>query len=248
MSCEIFLEDVSLIFRIYHDKGMSLKEFVLNKITRKKFPDPFTEFSALDHFSLRIKEGERLGIIGLNGAGKSTLLKTISQIYEPHKGKVKVKGRIAPLLEIGAGFNPEFTGRENIYLNGAMLGFNKEKMQEKEKDIIEFTDLGHFIDMPVKYYSTGMHSRLAFTIATMVDPEILVIDEIFAGGDGKFIAKGTERMNNLINTSKIVLMVSHNLDIIRSICQRTIIIDKGKLIADGHTEEILDLYYKKVIN
>lgn len=248
MTCEINIKNVSLIFRIYHDKGMSLKEFIINKMLRKKIPDHFKEFHALDDFSLKIKEGERVGIVGLNGAGKSTLLKTISRIYEPHEGKVEINGQIAPLLEVGAGFNPEFTGRENIYFNGAMLGFNKEKMAQKEKDIIDFAELDEFIDLPVKYYSTGMYGRLAFTIATMIDPEILIIDEIFAGGDGRFIQKGTKRMNNLISTSKIVLLVSHNLGIVKDVCNRVIIVDKGKLVADGHADEILDLYQKEVIN
>lgn len=248
MTCEINIRNISLKFRIYHDKGMSLKEFLINKVTRKKIPDQFNEFYALDRFSLNIQEGERIGIVGLNGAGKSTLLKTISRIYEPHVGTIEVKGKIAPLLEVGAGFNPEFTGRENIYFNGAMLGFDKEKMAVKEQEIIEFAELGEFIDLAVKYYSTGMYGRLAFTIATMIDPEILIIDEIFAGGDGRFIQKGTKRMNNLIKTSKIVLLVSHNLGIIKSICDRVIIINKGRLVADGHTDEVLDLYQKDILN
>ena len=247
MTCHIHIDKISLMFRIYHDKGMSLKEYVINKMRRNKMPKAYTEFCALDKFSLKIKEGERVGIIGLNGAGKSTLLKTISRIYEPHKGTIKVGGNIAPLLEVGAGFNPEFTGRENIYFNGAMLGYDKAQMLEKEQEIIDFAELDDFIDLPVKYYSTGMYGRLAFTIATMIDPEILIIDEIFAGGDGRFIEKGTRRMNSLISSSKIVLLVSHNLGIIQSICDRTIIINKGRLVADGHTDEILDLYQKDIL-
>jgi ABC-type polysaccharide/polyol phosphate transport system ATPase subunit len=174
MNALINLTNVFVNFRIYHNPTPSLKEYLVNRFSGKKNRDNYTEFFALNDVSLNITPGDRLGIIGLNGAGKSTLLKTMAGIYPPHKGRVIVNGRMTPLMELGAGFDVEQTGNENIYLNGALLGFSPREMKEKEKAIIEFSELGEFIDMPVKYYSSGMFGRLAFSIATMTEPEILL--------------------------------------------------------------------------
>ncbi len=182
-----------------------------------------------------------MGIVGRNGAGKSTLLKTICRIYEPSSGKVRVHGRIAPLLEIGAGFHPEFTVRENIYFNGTILGYSKEQLRAIEQEIIEFAELQEFIDTPVKYYSTGMYMRLAFSLATTVHPDILVLDELFAGGDAAFVKRGRERMYNMIDRASVMILVSHDQSLLRSLCERFIWLDHGKIVADGDVS-VLDQY------
>jgi ABC-type polysaccharide/polyol phosphate transport system ATPase subunit len=191
--------------------------------------------------SFSIRDGERVGIVGRNGAGKSTLLKTICRIYEPSAGKVTVHGRIAPLLEIGAGFHPEFTGRENIYFNGTILGYRKEQLRAIEQEIISFAELEEFIDTPVKYYSTGMYMRLAFSLATTVDPDVLVLDELFAGGDATFVKRGKERMYNMIDRARVMILVSHDQSLLRSLCERFIWLDHGKIVADGDVS-VLDQY------
>ena len=196
-SSYIKFEDVSLKFRVYTDKGISIKEAIINSIRKRKYDEQVKEFWVLENLNVTINQGDRLGIIGNNGAGKSTMLKLISKIYEPTKGQIKIKGRVVPLIELGAGFNPELTGRENIYLNGAVLGYTKNEMAKLEQNIVEFSELEEFIDVPVKYSSTGMYARLAFTVATEISPEILIIDEIFAGGDINFVDRAVKRINNL---------------------------------------------------
>lgn len=243
MNSSISISDLSLSFRLYHDKGQSLKEFFAGLVTRKK-SSSYSEFWALKDISLKIKHGDRLGIVGHNGAGKSTLLKTICRIYEPTRGGIEVVGGIAPLLEIGAGFNVELSGRENIYLNGAMLGYGKKKLQEIEPEIIEFTGLAEFIDTPVKYYSTGMYMRLAFAIATAVHPDILILDELFAGGDAEFIDKALSRMHEFIDKSSIMVFVSHQPDLLRKLCNRVVWLDHGSIIADGPPEIIINRYLR----
>lgn len=241
---EILIEDVSLLFRLYQDKHVSLKEKFAGLFSSKGAPQAKT-FWALRHLNLRIQHGERVGIIGHNGAGKSTLLKTICRIYTPTEGRIRVTGSIAPLLEIGAGFQAELSGRENIYLNGAILGYPKEKLKAVEHDVIEFTQLEQFIDAPVKYYSTGMYMKLAFAIATAVDPEILVLDEIFAGGDAEFIGRAQARMDKFVKNSNILVFVSHQPELIRQLCNRVVWLDHGGIIADGPADEILDRYLNK---
>lgn len=238
----IKFENVSLKFKLYSDKGMSLKESIINSLRRVKYVQDVTEFWVLNNINFEIKEGDRIGIIGNNGAGKSTLLKLISKIYEPTQGKIEVHGKVAPLIELGAGFNPELTGRENIYLNGAILGHTKEEMQSLEQKIIDFSELQEFIDIPIKYYSTGMYGRLAFTLATEVNPDILIIDEIFAGGDINFIDKATKRLNDLISSAHIVITVSHSLDLIRRICNRCFVISEHRMVFDGVPEKAIDFY------
>lgn len=238
---EISIQNLSLKFRLYHDRGISLKEKFAN-IFRKPDRQAYSDFWAVKDFSLHIVSGERVGIVGHNGAGKSTLLKTLCRIYEPTTGTIAVRGRIAPLLEIGAGFHPEFTGRENIYLNGAILGYSKREIRAIEHEVIAFAELEEFIDTPVKYYSTGMYMRLAFSLATSMQPDILVLDELFAGGDSSFIVKAKARMHQLIDRASIMIMVSHDANLVRSLCNRVIWMDHGKIVADGAPGVILDRY------
>ncbi len=248
MNTLIDLEDVSIKFRIYHNPIPSLKESLVNRISGKKNRDDYTEFYGLNKITLSIKPGERLGIIGMNGAGKSTLLKTIAGIYAPHQGHVRVQGRITPLMELGAGFDAEQTGRENIYLNGALLGFSPVEMKEKEGAIAEFSELKEFLDMPVKYYSSGMYGRLAFSIATMTQADILLIDEVFATGDAHFVEKSGQRILQLLEQSNIVVIVTHSLEQIEKLCNRAIVMEKGIIMNDGKPKEMIDYYNRTYIH
>lgn len=237
----IQLNNVSIKFRIYHDRSPSLKDTFAN-IFKSRKPAAYTDFWAIRDISLEVHAGDRLGIVGHNGAGKSTLLKALCRIYESDYGEISVDGSIVPLLEIGAGFHPEFTGRENIYLNGAILGYNNQELGLIEKEVIEFSELEEFIDTPVKYYSTGMYMRLAFSVATSVSPDIIVLDEIFAGGDASFMEKAKRRMHEMIGKASVVIMVSHDHDLLRTLCNRVVWMDHGRIIADGPPEEIIDRY------
>ena len=247
MRSSILVKDLDIKFRIYHNRAPSLKEGFAN-LLKPDAVSQYEDFFALKNVSLSISSGERVGVIGPNGAGKSTFLKALCRIYEPKLGSVIISGRIAPLLEVGAGFHPEFTGRENLYLNGAILGYSKNELSRMEEEIIAFAELENFIDTPVKYYSTGMYLRLAFSIATAVNPDILVLDEMFAGGDANFIKKATDRMSQLINKANIMIMVSHQLELIRNLCNRVIWIEKGMIIADGSPEKIIMSYLEGVKN
>ena len=241
---EINLESLSLRFRIYHDRNVSMKERFAGLFNNRKVDGP-KDFWALSDINLSIRHGERVGIIGPNGAGKSTLLKTICRIYEPTAGRVSIRGKIAPLLEIGAGFQPEISGRQNIYLNGAILRYPTSVLRSIEREVIDFTQLGDFIDMPVKYYSTGMYMKLAFAIATAVHPDILILDELFAGGDAEFIDRAQARMHEFVDHSSILVFVSHQPDLIRKLCNRVIWIDHGKVVMDGESGMVLDSYLEK---
>jgi len=238
---KIEVENVSVRFRIYHDHSPSLKESVANFFKASK-PNKKSDFIAVNNLTIQFNSGDRVGIIGHNGAGKSTFLKALCRIYNPATGTIKIQGRIAPLLEIGAGFHPEFTGRENIYLNGAILGYEKSLIQSIEQDVINFAELEEFIDTPVKYYSTGMYMRLAFSLATAIHPEILILDEIFAGGDVGFVKKARARLFEMIDKSNIMIMVSHEQELVRTLCNRVVWLDHGKLKADGPTEQVLKQY------
>ncbi len=246
MSAFIELDQVSVKFRIYHNPNPSLKDAVVNWFTGNKKLNDYRDFFALHEITLKINPGDRVGLIGLNGAGKSTLLKTISGIYKPHQGIISIKGRITPLMELGAGFDPEQTGRKNIYLNGALLGFSPDEMKVKELEISEFSELNDFLDLPVKYYSSGMYGRLAFSIAAVTDPEILMIDEVFATGDGHFVEKSTQRIQQMVEKSSILVVVSHNIDQIRRLCNRIIFLDHGNVIADGDPEMVIEQYRQKL--
>jgi ABC-type polysaccharide/polyol phosphate transport system ATPase subunit len=246
MSAYIQLDRVSVKFKIYHNPSPSLKDSVVNWFTGNKKLNDFREFFALHEINLKINPGDRVGLIGLNGAGKSTLLKTISGIYKPHQGRISIKGRITPLMELGAGFDLEQTGRKNIYLNGALLGFSPAVMKDKEREISEFSELDDFLDLPVKYYSSGMYGRLAFSIATMTEPEILMIDEVFATGDGHFVEKSTQRIQQMVETSSILIVVSHNIDQIRRLCNRVILLDNGNVVNDGDPDIVIEQYKQKL--
>ncbi|MDY4573599.1 MAG: ABC transporter ATP-binding protein [Intestinibacter sp.] len=200
-------------------------------------------FMALDGINLKVKKGEALGIIGGNGAGKSTTLKILSRVTAPTEGTIKVKGRISSLLEVGTGFHPELTGRENIYLNGAILGMTKEEVDSKIDDIIDFSECRQFIDTPVKRYSSGMFVKLAFSVAAHLDSEILIMDEVLAVGDMKFQEKCLGKMGDLSgNNGRTILYVSHNMNTIRQLCNRCIVLEKGKIIFDGDTEDAISVY------
>lgn len=237
----IHVENLSIKFRIYHDRSPSLKEYFANFFKRAD-QSSHSDFWAVKDVSFEIRAGDRVGIIGHNGAGKSTLLKALCRVYESSDGKISVNGRIAPLLEIGAGFHPEFTGRENIYLNGSILGYSKQQLKKIEPEVIAFAELEEFIDTPVKYYSTGMYMRLAFSLATAMHPDILVLDEIFAGGDAAFMVKAKARMHALIDKANIMIMVSHDHLLVKSLCNRVLWLDHGKLIADGPPNEVVERY------
>ena len=237
----IKVEHISMKFRMANDKVMSLKEFLVAVLKRKL---TYEEFQVLDDISFEVKKGEVVGIIGKNGAGKSTLLKIIAGVMKPTSGKVTANGNIVPMLELGSGFDPEQNGRENIFLNGAILGYSQEFLQEKYDEILEFSELGQFIDMPIRNYSSGMMMRLAFSIATVVQPEILIVDEILAVGDEGFQNKSKARMMELMGGGTTVLFVSHSLKQIEEMCDRVIWLDNHKVKMIGEAKEVCEEYEK----
>ena len=232
-------ENVSICYRMSQDKIQSIKEYLVALLKRKI---KHNDFYALSDVSFEVKKGEVVGLVGNNGAGKSTMLKVISGILRPTKGKVTVNGSIVPMLELGSGFDFDLTGRENIFLNGAILGYSEAFLRSKYDEIIEFSELGQFIDIPVRNYSSGMIMRLAFSIASVVDPDILILDEIMAVGDAAFQEKSYACMMELMGHGTTVLLVSHNIDQIRKLCDRVIWLDHGKVLAIGETQEICDRY------
>ena len=235
----IDVQDVSMRFMMSNDKIGSLKEMVTQLIRGKI---QFKEFWALHDVSFHVEKGEVMGIIGRNGAGKSTMLKIISGIMRPTKGSVVRNGNIVPMLELGSGFDFDLSGRENVFLNGAILGYSKEFLMEKFDEILAFSELGEFIEMPIRNYSSGMLMRLAFSIATVVEPEILIVDEILAVGDENFQRKSRQRMMELMSGGTTVLFVSHNLDQIREMCNRVVWLDGGTVRMVGETQEVCDAY------
>lgn len=242
MKKTIVVDNVSMRFNLASERVDSLKDLLIKKI---KFQScSFDEFWALNNISFSVDKGESCALIGANGSGKSTMLKIISGILTPTKGSVEVNGSIAPLIELGAGFDYELTGRENIFLNGAILGYSKKLMLEKYDEIIDFSELRDFIDVPVKNYSSGMIARLGFSIATMVKPEILVVDEILAVGDQAFQDKCHKRLEDMMNSGTTVLLVSHSAADIKRICQKAVWIDKSNLRFVGNVDEALQLYDK----
>ena len=217
------------------------KEDPTRKIGEKNY-NQGEKFLALDGISFEVKKGERIGIIGHNGAGKSTLLKLISRITAPTNGTISLNGRVASMLEVGTGFHPELTGRENVYMNGAILGMTKKEIDTKMEDIIEFSEVRQFIDTPVKRYSSGMYVKLAFSVAAHLNSEIVIMDEVLAVGDMAFQNKCIEKMKDLANSGRTVLYVSHNMDTIRNLCNRCIVLSKGKLVYDGDVETSISYY------
>lgn len=234
------VEHLTMEFKITKDKIDTLKEYVIRTLKRNK--EEKEKVRVLDDISFKVYRGDKLGILGYNGAGKSTLLKIMAGIYEPTTGTIKTKGKIAPLLELGAGFDKNYTGKNNIYLNGALLSMEKEFLDKKFDEIIEFSELGDYINYPVKNYSSGMRAKLGFSIATLVEPDILIVDEILSVGDIKFRKKSSEKINEMMAEGVTVLLVSHSIGQIRKICDRCIWIDNGKLVMDGDADEVCDAY------
>jgi len=233
------VEDVKMQFNLHKEKTDNLKEYFIKFLKREI---QYQSFWALKGISFEIQRGDKLGIIGLNGAGKSTLLKLVAGVMKPTEGNIEVKGRIVPLLEMGAGFDPDYTGRENIFLKGALLGYKRSFLEEKFDEIVDFSELGDFINVPLKNYSSGMKARLAFSIATMVEPQILIIDEVLAVGDAEFRKKSEKKMKSLLNEDATVLFVSHSTRMVKDICNKAIWLDKGKLIEQGSAEKVCDIY------
>jgi ABC-type polysaccharide/polyol phosphate transport system ATPase subunit len=238
----IELNDVSLRFVNYADKQYSLKRAALDLVLRRESAVPSSEFWALRELTFKIAHGDRVGIVGGNGAGKSTLLRLLAKIYPATQGQVSIRGSVAPLIEMGAGFNPELSGLDNILLNGALLGFSRSQMLGKVEQIHEFTGLREFADMPLKYYSSGMYMRLAFAIATEVNPDILLIDESLGVGDAAFQDKAKARIRNLLERTRAVVLVSHDLDSVRELCTRGLWIQQGRLMDDGPVDRVIDRY------
>lgn len=236
------VENVTMEFNINKEKIDNLKEFVIKKLKRQVSKN---NFIALDNVNFEINKGDRLAILGLNGAGKSTLLKTIVGVYKPTKGKVTVSGVIAPLLELGAGFDANYTGRENIFLYGSILGYSREYLEKKQEEIIAFSELGNFINVPVKNYSSGMRARLGFSIATAVDPDILILDEVLSVGDVNFRKKSLAKVQSMFDSGVTVLFVSHNIAQVKAICNKAILLEHGKVIAKGDVNDVVKVYEEK---
>lgn len=238
------VNDVSICFNLSKEKVDNFKELFIKKLKGEKLR--FNEFWALKDVSFELKKGERLGILGLNGAGKSTLLKVIAGVYKPTKGSVQRYGHMAPMIELGAGFDSNYTGRENIFLYGSVLGFSKEFLMSKYDEILEFSELGEFIDVPIKNYSSGMKARLGFSIATVVEPEILILDEVLSVGDAKFRKKCEKKMKKMFDHGVTVLFVSHSLAQVKRLCNKAIILEHGQLIAKGDIDDVVEIYEKKI--
>lgn len=235
----IDVDHVSMRFNLANQKVNNLKEYAIKLAKRELM---FQEFFALKDVSLHIKPGEAWGLVGTNGSGKSTLLKTITGILKPYEGTVKVRGNIAPMIELGAGFDKELTARENIFLNGAVLGHSNEFMEEHFDEIVEFAGLGKFLDSPIKNFSSGMKARLGFAVATMVDPEILICDEVLAVGDYQFRKKCNERMEEMLSGGTTLLFVSHDINAVKRLCTHALWLDKGEVIMSGNAQEVCDAY------
>ena len=231
--------DISMRYLMTYDRIQSIKEYIVQMLRGKI---KYEEFWALKNVSFEVERGEVVGIIGHNGAGKSTLLKVISGILKPTGGSLEVHGNVVPMLELGSGFDHDLTGRENIFLNGSILGYSEKYLKEKYEQIVEFSELGKFIDVPIRNYSSGMLMRLAFSIATVVQPEILIVEEILAVGDAAFQEKSKTRMLELMGGGTTVLFVSHSLEQIREMCDRVIWLEHGQIKAIGATKEICDAY------
>lgn len=234
------VENVSILFNLSKENVDNLKELLIKKIKGEKIR--FNEFWALKNINFELEKGDRLGILGLNGAGKSTLLKIIAGVYKPTTGKVTRHGHIAPMIELGAGFDPNYTGRENIFLYGSVLGFSREFLESKYEEILEFSELGEFIDVPIKNYSSGMRARLGFSIATVVEPEILILDEVLSVGDAKFRKKCEKKMQGMFDHGVTVLFVSHSLEQVMRLCNKAILLEHGELVAEGGIQEVAAIY------
>lgn len=232
-------EHVSMKFNLASEKFDNIKEYFIKRVKKQV---AFDEFWALKDVSFCVKKGESLGLIGLNGSGKSTMLKTIAGVLKPTKGTVQIFGTVAPLIELGAGFDMDLTAHENVFLNGALLGYSREQMEGYYDEIVEFSELGGFMNVPVKNFSSGMISRLAFAIATIGTPDILICDEVLSVGDFRFQKKCEDRIQNMIDHGTTILFVSHSIDQVKKICSKILWLDHGSVKMFGDTEEICDIY------
>ena len=237
----IDVSDVTVRFNRASQQVNNLKEYVIKMVKKELM---FQEFLALQNVSLQVRKGEAWGIVGTNGSGKSTLLKLICGILKPYKGSVSLSGTIAPLIELGAGFDGELTARENVLLNGTLLGYSESFMKEQFEEIIDFAELWDFLDMPIKNYSSGMAARLGFAVATMVQPDILICDEVLSVGDYKFQEKCEKRMKHMLETGTTLLYVSHDVDSVRKLCDHAIWIDHGNMKMSGLVEDVTREYMK----
>ena len=238
-SIPIRLENITQRFRVIQERPDTLRE-LFSKFFRHE--STYHDFDAVKNVSFEVPKGQMVGLIGHNGSGKSTLLKIIAGVYRPTAGTVKVKGSVAPLIELGAGFHHELTGRENILINGLLMGYSKCEMREREQRIIDFAGIGDFIDSPVKQYSSGMYMRLAFSVATEIDPEILLIDEILAVGDAPFRQRCFERLQEFRSAGKTIVFVTHAMGQVSEHCDRAILIEQGSIMADGPPDEVIAAY------
>lgn len=237
------VENVSMKFNLSSEKVDSIKEYIIKMLKKELM---FQEFWALRDINFEVEKGDRLGIMGLNGAGKSTLLKVVSGVLKATEGSVTTNGKIAPLLELGAGFDRQYTGAENIYLYGAMLGYSKEFLEERYDEIVAFSELGSFIDVPVKNYSSGMRARLGFSVATIVEPDILILDEVLSVGDAKFRKKCEARIQSMFDKGVTVIFVSHSTSQVLRMCNKGILLEQGRLIAKGDVEDVVSVYEAKM--
>lgn len=235
----IYLDKVTVAYRAPHERIGTLKEYIIRWFQRRV---KYQHFMALNKVSLTLNKGEIVGIIGHNGAGKSTLLKLVSRVLTPTSGRVWVRGKVAPLLELGAGFHPELTGRENIYLNGSILGLTRREIDERVQGIIDFSELHDFIDAPIRTYSSGMMARLGFAVATDTDPDILILDEIMAVGDEPFQRKSEARIRSFFEKGITILLVSHNMDQVEKLCTRAVWLDHGEVKEEGTPETVVERY------
>ena len=250
MDSMIKVEDVSMKFNLGIEKNFSLKLFFINMFKPKKKDEKKVnkDFWALKHVNFEVERGEVVGFVGGNGAGKSTLLKVVSGVMKPTEGKITVAGNICPMIELGAGFDMDLTARENIYLNGSILGYSREFIDQKFDEIVSFSELQDFLEVPVRNFSSGMVARLAFSIATQVDPEILIVDEILSVGDLNFQQKSEAKMRSMITGGTTVLYVSHSIDSIRSLCDKVVWLDHGKVVMSGNTEKVCQAYYDSQVS
>ena len=241
----IRVSDVSKMYYLGGTKHNSLRDAIMGFL-RDPLKDRRTEMWALKGVSFDVREGERVGIIGRNGAGKSTILKVLSRITRPTSGTAEIHGRVASLLEVGTGFHGELSGRENVYLNGAILGMTRAEIDKKFDEIVAFSEFDQFLDTPVKHYSTGMYMRLAFSVAAHLEPEVFIVDEVLAVGDSAFQAKCVNKMREIGSSGKTIFFVSHDMDAIRRLCTRVIWLDRGEIQHDGSTDEVVDAYLASV--
>ncbi|MCW8884414.1 MAG: ATP-binding cassette domain-containing protein [Motiliproteus sp.] len=247
MNSFVNVSDLSVKFSVFEDRAPSFKDAMVNYLSRKR-RSSVTQFYALEKVNLSLKEGDRVAIIGANGAGKSTLMKAISGVYAPSSGSVHTVGTVIPILELGAGFDQQLTVRQNIHLNGSIIGIDSKKIRDIENSILTFAGLSGMENRPLHTLSSGMCSRLSFSIATSINPDILILDEVFAAGDAGFVKQATRRMHDLIETSKILIFSSHSDQILRDVCTTGVVLCKGRIVMQGEIDDACNYYRDEVLN